>query len=178
MSAAQWLAGNFAAQQWFAGPKQASEPARVQGVYSPVGAAGKRRAVGTPEIYFAKNIDNSRLVKVTDRQRTREMAMFSASVASLFLLVMIYAFQHFSSIEYGYKTEAQMKQRDELIEANRSLRLEEAALRDPQRIDVLARRMGLDSPQAGQLQKLDSSSESTGPIVARISDVGVVAMAR
>src|SRR5437016_12229954 len=99
MSAAQWLAGNFAAQNWLAAPKQAQ--ARVQGVYSPVGNAGRRRAVGTPEIYFAKNIDNSRLVKVTDRQRTREMAMFSVSVASLFLLVMIYAFQHFSSIEYG-----------------------------------------------------------------------------
>src|SRR5258708_1420570 len=138
MSAAQWLAGNLAAQNWFGQREEAS--ARVQGVYSPVGA-GRRISAGTPEVYFAKNIDNSRLVKVTDHQRTREMAMFSASVASLFLLVMIYAFQHFSSIEYGYKTEAQMKQRDELIEANRSLRLEEAALRDPQRIDVLARRM-------------------------------------
>ena len=138
MSAAQWLAGNLAAQNWFGQREEAS--ARVQGVYSPVGA-GRRISAGTPEVYFAKNIDNSRLVKVTDHQRTREMAMFSVSVASLFLLVMIYAFQHFSSIEYGYKTEAQMKQRDELIEANRSLRLEEAALRDPQRIDVLARRM-------------------------------------
>src|SRR5437763_5314670 len=178
MSAAQWLAGNFAAQNWLVAPKQASEPARVQGVYSPVGAAGKRRAVGTPEIYFAKNIDNSRLVKVTDRQRTREMAMFSASVASLFLLVMIYAFQHFSSIEYGYRIEAQKKQYDELMETNRSLRLEEAALRDPQRIDVLARRMGLDSPQAGQLQNLDSTSESTGPVLARVSDVAVITLTR
>jgi cell division protein FtsL len=176
MSAAQWLAGSLAGQNWF-GLRGSEVSARVQGVYSPVGA-GRRISMGTPEIYFAKNIDNSRLVKVTDHQRTREMAMFSASVACLFLLVMIYAFQHFSSIEYGYKTEAQMKQRDELIEANRSLRLEEAALRDPQRIDVLARRMGLDSPQAGQLQNLESNSESTGPVMARISDVAVVTMAR
>ena len=134
--------------------------------------------VGTPEIYFAKNIDNSRLVKVTDHQRTREMAMFSASVASLFLLVMIYAFQHFSSIEYGYRTEAQKKHRDELVEMNRSLRLEEAALRDPERIDVLARRMGLNSPQAGQMQNLDSNTESTGPVMARVSDVAVITLAR
>ena len=176
MSAAQWLAGNFVAQNWFAQTKEAS--ARVQGVYSPVGADRRRVSAGTPEIYFAKNIDNSRLVKVTDRQLTREMAMFSASVASLFLLVMIYAFQHFSSIEYGYRIEAQRKQRDELMEMTRSLRLEEAALRDPQRIDVLARRMGLDSPQAGQLQSLDSTSESTGPVMARVSDVAVITLAR
>ncbi len=176
MSAVQWLAGNWADKNWFAQGRETS--ARVQGVYSPVGAGRRTVSAGTPEIYFAKNIDNSRLVKVTDSQRTREMAMFSASVASLFLLVMIYAFQHFSSIEYGYKTEAQKRHRDELAEMNRSLRLEEAALRDPQRIDVLARRMGLDSPQAGQLQNLDSTSESTGPVMARISDVAVITLAR
>ena len=175
MSAAQWWAGNLTAQNWFAQGKDSY--ARVQGVYSHVGGA-RRMGVGTPEIYFAKNIDNSRLVKVTDHQRTREMAMFSASVASLFLLVMIYAFQHFSSIEYGYRTEAQKKHRDELVEMNRSLRLEEAALRDPERIDVLARRMGLNSPQAGQMQNLDSNTESTGPVMARVSDVEVSTLAR
>ena len=175
MSAAQWLAGNLTTQNWFAPGKVTS--ARVQGVYSPVRGA-RRLSVGTPEIYFAKNIDNSRLVKITDQQRTREMAMFSASVASLFLLVMIYAFQHFSSIEYGYRTEAQKKHRDELVEMNRSLRLEEAALRDPERIDVLARRMGLNSPQAGQMQNLDSNSESMGTVMARVSDVAVITLAR
>jgi hypothetical protein len=173
MSALQWLAE---APSWFATAKNST--ARVQGVYSPVGQGARPRYAGTPEIYFAKSIDNSRLVKVTDPQRTREMAMFSASVAMLFLLVMVYAFQHFSSIEYGYRTEAQKKQRDELVEMNRSLRLEEAALRDPQRIDVLARRMGLDSPQAGQLQNLDSNSETNAPVLARISDVAVVTLAR
>jgi hypothetical protein len=75
MSAAQWLAGNLAAQNWF-GQRETEVAARVQGVYSPVGA-GRRISMGTPEVSFAKNIDNSRLVKVTDHQRTREMAMFS-----------------------------------------------------------------------------------------------------
>ncbi len=117
----------------------------VQGVYSPVASApGTRRVsgswMGTPEIYLAKQIDNSRLVKVTDHRRTREMASFTASMSCLFVLVMVYAFQHFSAIEYGYKIEAQKKQREELVEANRALRLEEASLRDPERIDVLARK--------------------------------------
>src|SRR5438105_2090648 len=110
----------------------------VQGVWSPVGekqGAGVRRAgsawMGTPEVFFAKQIDNSRLVKVSDPNRTREMAGFAASVACMFLFAMIYAFQHFTSIEYGYKVEAQKRMREELIENNRALRLEEAALRDP-----------------------------------------------
>src|ERR1700741_441638 len=95
--------------------------------------------VGTPEIYFTKAIDNSRLVKVEDPRRAREMRQFGIALACLFLFVMAYAFQHFKAIEYGYKIESLKAQRDSLIEVNRALRLEEASLRDPERIDKMAR---------------------------------------
>ena len=36
---------------------------------------------GTPEIYFAKAIDNSRLVKVEDPGRNREMKQFGTALA-------------------------------------------------------------------------------------------------
>ncbi len=122
----------------------------------------------TPEIYFAKTIDNSRLVKVDDPARKREMLIFSVALAMLFVLVMVYAWQHFSAIEYGYKIEATKAQRDALIETNRTLRLEEASLRDPQRIDTLARQMGLQSPQVGQVVRLEPrDDEQRGPILAR-----------
>ena len=176
MSAAQWLMNGM---NW-----AGAVPARVQGVYSPVASgasAGVRRGgsvwMGTPEVYFTKNIDNSRLVKATDHQRNRENVMFAASVACLFLVVMIFALQHFSSIEYGYKIEAQKKQREELMEANRALRLQEAMLRDPERIDVLARRMGLESPRAEQVQRLESAGDSATPMMARLSDVSVITAA-
>ena len=35
---------------------------------------GKTCWLGTPEIYFRKSIDNSRLVKVEDPRRAREMS--------------------------------------------------------------------------------------------------------
>ena len=70
---------------------------------------------GTPEIYFSKPIDNSRLVKVEDPQRSREMRQFGVALACLFLLVMTFAWQHFKAIEYGYKIEALRVQRDGLI---------------------------------------------------------------
>ena len=62
-----------------------------------------------------------------------------------------YALQHFRAIEYGYKIETLRSQRDGLVEMNRALRLEEASLRDPERIDVMARKLGLQSPQPGQV---------------------------
>ena len=140
------------------------------------GAAARRnpRVLVTPEVYFAKPIDNSRLVKVSDPRRAREMASFSCAVVVLFALVMVYAWQHFSAVEYGYSIEQLKAQRDTAMELNRALRLEEASLRSPERIDVLARQMGLTSPEAGQVVRLDASPDAGAPVMARASDVAVV----
>ena len=130
---------------------------------------------GTPEIYFSRPIDNSRLVKVENPQKSREMRQFGVALASLFLLVMTFAWQHFRAIEYGYKIETLRVQRDGLVEVNRALRLEEASLRDPERIDTLARKLGLQSPQAGQVMHMDTVlPDSATPVLASVRPVSVV----
>ena len=135
----------------------------------------KRTWTGTPEVYFAKAIDNSRLVKVENPQRSREMKQFGVALACLFLLVMTFAWQHFKAIEYGYKIETLKVQRDGLIDMNRTLRLEEASLRDPQRIDTLARKLGLQSPQAGQVMHMDTfSPDAATPVLASVTPVSMV----
>ena len=130
--------------------------------------------IGTPEIYFAKNIDNSRLVKVEDPRRGLEMRQFAIALSCLFLLVMTYAWQHFKAIEYGYKIESLKIECDSMGEMNHALRLEDASLRDPERIDVMARRLGLQSPQAGQVMTLDTSADSGGPVMASASPFSVI----
>lgn len=135
--------------------------------------------MGTPEVYFVKAIDNSRLVRVADPKRKHEMAMFTVAVIALFAVVMVYAWQHFSAIQYGYRIEAQKVQRDGLLEQNRSLRLEQASLRDPERIDTLARQMGLSTPQAGQVVRMDTGSNDPGvPVMAQASQIAVVTAAQ
>jgi hypothetical protein len=158
----------------------------ITGMITPVGHgagahAGIRRASPvagiTPEFYFHKNIDNSRLVKVVDPRRRREIRMFSGSVAALFLLIMFYAWQHFSAIEYGYKIEAQRSERDRLVEVNRSRQLELAGLRDPGRIDVMARQMGLEAPEPGQVMRLETDTPTMAngsPVMARMQPVAVI----
>jgi cell division protein FtsL len=149
----------------------------ITGMITPVDgrSAGRRSIAGiTPEIYFQKTIDNSRLVKIIDPQRRREIRMFSVSVAALFLVMMFYAWQHFSSIQYGYRIEAQKNEREQLVEVNRTLKLETASLLDPGRIDNLARQMGLESPQPGQVMPLNAD-DVNGPIVAEAtSPVAVI----
>ncbi|HTT23409.1 MAG TPA: hypothetical protein VMG82_31065 [Candidatus Sulfotelmatobacter sp.] len=142
-----------------------------------VPTAGRRSLwTGTPEIYFAKAIDNSRLVKVEDPRRTREMKQFCTAMALLFLLVFTYTWQHFKAIEYGYQIESSKRELVNLTEMNRALRLEDASLRDPERIDLLARRMGLIPPQPGQVIRLEGSGvEGQGPVMASNAPVVVVA---
>ncbi len=130
---------------------------------------------GTPEIYFAKPIDNSRLVKVEDPMRGREMRQFAIALGCLFLLVMTFAWQHYKAIEYGYKIEALKIQKDGLTELNRALRLESASLRDPARIDNWARLHGMQPPQAGQIIRMDSANADAGaPVMASVSPIRVI----
>lgn len=132
---------------------------------------------GTPEIYFAKPIDNSRLVKVEDPRRSREMRQFGVAMCCLFLLVMAYTWQHFKAIEYGYKVETLRADRDGLTEMNRTLRLEAASLRSPERIDKLAREYGMQPAQAGQVIRMESTSPEAGmPVMASVAPVSVVSI--
>ncbi|HEV2618865.1 MAG TPA: cell division protein FtsL [Acidobacteriaceae bacterium] len=122
----------------------------------------------TPEVFFAKHIDNSRIVKADDPERRREMRTFTRIMSLLFVLVMVYVWQHFSAIEVGYQVETQKQQVAELQEQNRQLRLEEAQYSNPVRIDQIARQLGLDAPRPGQMVRPDGSS-SSAPVLAQAS---------
>src|SRR5215469_6994132 len=137
--------------------------------------AQKRARRGpTPEVFFAKHIDNTRLVKADDPERRREMRQFATVMSLLFVLVMVYVWQHFSAIEIGYQIEAQKQQVEQLREENRQLRLTEAQLTDPERIDKIAKQLGLDAPQPGQVVRPDGSV-TNGPVWANANAPALVA---
>src|SRR5882757_6522359 len=108
-------------------------------------AQRRARRGPTPEVFFTKHIDNSRIVKADDPERRREMRSFAAVMGVLFVLVMVYVWQHFGAIEVGYQVEAQKQQVQQVQEQNRQLRLSEAQLTDPGRIDKMAKQLGLDA---------------------------------
>ena len=129
-------------------------------------AQRRARRGPTPEVFFTKHIDNSRIVKADDPVRRREMRQFSLVMGMLFMLVMVYVWQHFSAIEVGYHVEAQKQQVELLREQNRQLRLNEAQLTDPERIDTLARQMGLAAPLPGQVVR-PNGSDVNAPVLAQ-----------
>ena len=125
-----------------------------------------RRRGPTPEMFFAKHIDNSRIVKADDPERRKEMRSFTIAMTMFFLLTMVYVWQHFSAIEVGYRVEAQKTAVEQLQEKNRQLELSEAQLSDPNRIDKIAKQLGLDTPQPGQVVQPDGMS-GTAAVMAQ-----------
>ncbi len=129
----------------------------------------RRRGIRTPEVVFARHIDNSRLVKAPDPVRARQMRIFSAAMTMLFSLVMIYGLQHFTAIENSYRIESEKQVRDQLREENRQLRLSEAQLTQPGRIDGMARQLGLGEPQPGQVVHATTHIDSSAPVLAQMN---------
>jgi cell division protein FtsL len=128
----------------------------------------RRRRVLTPEFFFTHHIDNSRLVKAPDPARARQMRTFAAAVAVLFSLVMVYGLQHFYAIESSYRVESEKTALDGLREQNRQLRLGEAELSQPARIDQKARELGLSAPQPGQVVHPNAAVDSGAPALAQM----------
>jgi cell division protein FtsL len=130
----------------------------------------RRRRVRMPEYFIAKRIDNSRLVKAADPVRIREMRAFAAACAVLFSLIMVYGLQHFNAIESSYRVESEKQMLNQLREENRQLRLSEAELSQPSRIDQMAREMGLAEPQPGQVVHPNAlPTDSGAPALAQVA---------
>ena len=118
-------------------------------------------------MFFAKHIDNSRIVKADDPIRRREVRHFTIVMSVFFALTMVYVWQHFSAIEVGYRVEAQKTQVELLREQNRQLRLTEAQLSDPGRIDRIAKQLGLDAPLPGQVVRPEGP-DGVQPVLAQV----------
>ena len=129
----------------------------------------RRRGVRTPEVFFTKTFDNSRVVKAPDPVRMRQMRQFAAALTVLFSLVMIYGVQHLSAIEGGYRVEAEKQKLDQLREENRQLKLAEAQLTQPGRIDSMARQLGLAAPAPGQVIHATAHGDASTPAVAQVA---------
>jgi cell division protein FtsL len=97
------------------------------------------------------------------------MQVFCAAVAVLFSLVMVYGLQHFYAIENSYRVESDKEALEQLREENRQLKLTEAELTQPSRIDGLAQQLGLMAPQPGQVVHPSVPVTSGAPTLAQVT---------
>jgi len=120
---------------------------------------------GTTDVLFVKHIENSRLRREVDRSKQRECYRLLALLVLVFAFGFAYAWQHFQCLRLGYDIQGLKDERTALQQLNRQLRLEQASLADPQRIDTLAQGEGLTAAtprqliQAGSVAPTASSPE-------------------
>jgi cell division protein FtsL len=121
------------------------------------------------QVYWVKRIDNSRLVRQRDPKAWRETAALLAGAVLGAAVILLCAWQQFAYVHAGYQLEELQARHEQVLDWNRTLRLEQAALLDPMRIDVLARsRLGLAAPAAGQVIPLGSGdARRPVPVLAR-----------
>ena len=91
------------------------------------------------DLYYVKPVDNSRWAPPPNWREPRAYAMLFLVSAVLLGAGLLFARERFQSRDYGYQIERLERQRLRLVENNRKLRLEEASLGDPLRIDSIAR---------------------------------------
>jgi cell division protein FtsL len=116
-----------------------------------------------PEFYFVKQIDNSRLVREIDVERRRELFGLLGSGVLVFLFMLLVAWQHFQCVRHGYQLEQLKAEQAMLEERNHQLRLAQAALTDPQRVDTLARiRLGMVTPEPQQVIRVGAFDSGSG----------------
>src|ERR1039458_8647833 len=108
------------------------------------------------EFFTVKRIDNSRLARPMEPHRVRECARLVSLGGLIALCALLYAWQHFETIQFRYHLESLRSERSHAAELNQELRLEVAGLRAPERIDIIARRqLGLTAPVPGQVAPME-----------------------
>ncbi len=117
------------------------------------------RALPNDEIYFyAKKIDNSRIVRQADPAARGECWSAVGAAAVLLVLGASIIAPHVGSVLAGYKLEALKQERQALVNERRELDVKEAGLLSPERLNDLALARKLTSPAPDQVIHLDAAS--------------------
>jgi cell division protein FtsB len=126
----------------------------------------KQKAVAMREFRTVKRIDNSRLVRHVEPTRQKNLLKTAGLGGVVAVFFLFYIFQHFRCIDLSFTLEDLKAQQVRAAALNSELKLEIANLRDPMRIDVIARRqLGLTQPLPIQVREYEAP---TGMQVAAV----------
>jgi len=118
------------------------------------------------EFRTVKRIDNSRLVRHVEPAKQRNLYRTAGLGGVVALFFLFYIFQHFKCIDLSFRLEDLKAQEAQAAALNSELKLEIANLRDPMRIDVIARKqLGLTEPLPTQMREYEAP---TGMQVAAV----------
>lgn len=128
-------------------------------------------------IHVEDSIDNRQVVRTRDDRMSKDLAWFAGVALILIALFIAYGWPRAALRDTGSTAGKLQRERDKLLEENRELRLEKAALQDLKRVETIAKgSLGLQSPEPASVivvetpQNLPKDSRvaaKTAPAAAR-----------
>jgi cell division protein FtsL len=107
-----------------------------------------------------KAIDNSQIVRQVDPRSSRDLWLLGLLAAALAGGLVLYAWPSLEIRQTSLAREQMSKERERLLEENRKLRLEKAALENLHRVETIARReLGLVTPGPDRLIVVEKAKE-------------------
>jgi cell division protein FtsB len=121
----------------------------------------KRKKAAQTEFHTVKRIDNSRLVRPAEPVRMQGFYRTAGWGALIAVFLMFYVYQHFRCIDLSFQFEDLKARQTKMSALNSELRLEIEGLRDPRRIDMIARhQLGLTEPLPTQVQEYEAPADA------------------
>jgi cell division protein FtsL len=109
-------------------------------------------------------VDNSRVVREVDPRTSRDLWSLVLLIGTLVTALALYGWPHFASRQTSAAVERSQQERDQLLEQNRKLKLERAALEDLRRVEVIAARDLKMSPPAAERVVVVEVSQQPGGV--------------
>jgi cell division protein FtsL len=129
--------------------------------------------MSTIEIQFDKRIDNSRVRRDADSLVRLEYVALTLLGAIFVVVALIYGWQQYQWIQYGYRIEEAQSRIEDLFEDERRLRVERSMLASPSRIDRTARvDLGMVAPEPDQFIMVDARDLAPYPRETQLAQRG------
>jgi cell division protein FtsL len=115
------------------------------------------------EYAIKKDVRNNPIVREVDSERQRQLWKSLAIGSVLVAVVLFSAFQNHALVQHGYALQQLQEQKAAEQEINRHLRLELDTLRSPERIEGIAKKLNLVTPQRDQAIVIERVAPTAPP---------------
>jgi cell division protein FtsL len=123
---------------------------------------------GTQGVF--RPVDNSRVVREVDPRMSRDLWSLVLLIGTLVTALALYAWPHFAARQTSAVVERSQQEREQLLEQNRKLRLEKAALEDLRRVEAIATRdLKMSPPPTERVIVVEVSQKPDGVQLATAS---------
>ena len=106
---------------------------------------------------------NTHLRRERDPRAFRRQLCLLASCLLLAAGFIMAVRQQIVAVEYGYKTEALRREREELLDEQKRLLLKLEQVSSPAQLEAAAREMGLQPARAAQIENAAATRRESGP---------------